>query len=166
MSKRLEFGSPAEAVLDKAKVLYAKGVPGPDGVGLCEMTAQRVGCEWSSVEDAVLRILASHSPPASDMRRVAAESALVGAVAEARAQQREFDVFAHVGPADSASQTSALSGGGVSKDQPALWRTGLSGSPARERSGERSQASDESSRASRVQAAGGYRVRWWRSRLG
>ena len=150
LSKRLEFGSPAEAVLDKAKMLHAKGVPGSDVVAFCEMTAQRVGCEWSSVKDAVLRILASPSSPASDMSRVAAESALVGAVAEARAQ-REFDVLAHVGPADSASQISALSGGGVSKDQHALWRTGLSGPPARERPGERSQASDESFRASRVQ---------------
>ena len=64
LSKRLDFGSPAEAVLDKAKMLHAKGVPGSDVVGLCEMTAQRVGCEWSSVEGAVLRILASPSSPA------------------------------------------------------------------------------------------------------
>ena len=84
------------------------------------------------------------------MSRVAAESALVDAVAEARAQ-REFDVFAHVGPADSASRISALLGGGISKDSHALWRAGLSGSPAHERSGERSQASDESFRLSRVQ---------------
>ena len=88
--------------------------------------------------------------PLSDMSRVAAESALVDAVAEARSQ-REFDVFAHVGPADSASQISALSGGGDSKGQHALWRTGLSGSPVLERPSERSQASDDSRRASRVQ---------------
>ena len=63
MSKRLEFGSPAEAALDNAKMLHSKGVPDSDVVGLWELAAQRVGCEWSSVEDAVLRILASPYPP-------------------------------------------------------------------------------------------------------
>ena len=140
-------------------MLHAKGVPGSGVVGLCEMTAQRVGCEWSSVEGAVLRILASPHSLAADMSRVAAESALVDAVAEARAQ-REFDVFSHVGPADSASQISALSGGGISKDPHALWRAGLSGSPARERSGKRSQASDESFRLSRVHASRGGGLGW------
>ena len=84
------------------------------------------------------------------MSRVASESALVDAVVDARAQ-REFDVFAHVGSADSASHISALSGGGSSKASQALWRTGLSGSPVYDRPGEQSQASEESGRVSRVQ---------------
>ena len=42
-------------------MLYAKGVPGDDVSGLCEVTARWLDYEWSSVEGAVLRIFASRT---------------------------------------------------------------------------------------------------------